>query len=77
MNCLVYALRFWEKHPEYKLWYNSDHVINIPTYVVNPFPNKEFLPVEDFGFQYFIKWDHALIEQSDIDLLIKYFRVCN
>lgn len=75
MNCLIYALRFWDKHPEYKLWYNSDHVINIPTWIKDPFPNGGFLPAEDYGYQYFVKWDHALIEESDKLLLKKYFNV--
>jgi hypothetical protein len=74
INCLSYSLRFWKKNPEYKIWYNSDHCINIPNYVVNPFPNKEFLPIEEFGFDYFYRWfEQRLINPEELKLLESYF----
>lgn len=74
INCLSYALRFWHKNKEYNIYYNSDHCINIPSYVINPFPNKEFLPIEEFGYDYFSKWyDQELITIKDLGLLNLYF----
>jgi len=74
MNCLSYALRFWNKNPLYRIYYNSDHCINIPSSVVNPFPSKEFLPIEEFGYDYFLSWyKQELIGVIDLILLDKYF----
>jgi len=28
MNCLEYALLFWQANPYYQIWYNGDHCIN-------------------------------------------------
>lgn len=28
MNCLQYALRFWEINNKYKIYYNGDHAVN-------------------------------------------------
>lgn len=75
MNCLIYALRFWKENPDYKIWYNSDHCINIPTFVKDPFPNKEFLPAEEFGYNYFKSWHHALITDHEQNLLKEYFNI--
>lgn len=74
MNCLSYALRFWNLHPEYKIWYNSDHCINIPSYVnVAFYGMHKFLPIEEFGFVYFERAFEDLIDEGDLELLKKYF----
>jgi hypothetical protein len=70
MNCLQYALEFWDKNPDYRLWYNSDHVINLPSgsYAIG------FYPAEDFGFTYFFNWHgQGLIDTNAVRLLVKYF----
>lgn len=40
INCLSYALRFWKKNPLYRIWYNSDHCINIPMWIDAKFTNN-------------------------------------
>jgi hypothetical protein len=70
MNCLQYALEFWEKNPKYRLWYNSDHVINLPLGSTA----TGFSPIEDFGFDYFFKWyEDRLINEHGCNLLFDYF----
>lgn len=69
-NCLQYALEFWEKYPSYRLWYNGDHVINLPLGSTA----TGFLPIEDFGFDYFHNWyTGGLIDEKSCDLLFTYF----
>lgn len=71
INCLEYALDFWNENNEYKIYYNSDHCINVPK-------NHEvhgFLPIESFGFGYFENWFiDKLIAKRTYKLLIKYFK---
>lgn len=76
INCLSYALRFWDKNPDYRIWYNSDHCINIP---LDTYPNfkygRMFLPAEEFGYHYFISSFKGLISLEDEVLLKKYFDI--
>lgn len=70
INCLSYALRYWNLYPEYRLYYNSYHVINLP---VNACIG--FLPIEDFGYDYFFRWyEDKLIDNIDLALLNLYFQ---
>ena len=72
INCLEYALKFWNENKNYKIHYNSDHCINVPTDVKVP----TFLPIEDFGHSYFEKWyTQGLITKDGKKLLDKYFDV--
>ena len=69
INCLSYALRYWNLYPEYRLYYNSYHVVNLP---VNACIG--FLPIEDFGYDYFFNWyKRGLINENDLVLLNRYF----
>ena len=69
INCLSYALRSWNLYPEYRLYYNSDHVVNLP---INACIG--FLPIEDFGYDYFFNWyKNGLINEEDLILLNRYF----
>lgn len=69
MNCLSYALRFWDKMPQYKMYYNSDHVINAKS----PITGDNYLAVEYFGYDYFISAFEGLLTEKDEKLLKKYF----
>lgn len=70
INCLSYALRYWSLYPEYRLYYNSYHVVNLP---VNACIG--FLPIEDFGYDYFFRWyEDKLIDNIDLALLNLYFQ---
>jgi hypothetical protein len=70
INCLSYALRYWNLYPEYRLYYNSYHVINLPVNAC-----MGFLPIEDFGYDYFFKWyEDKLIDNIDLALLNLYFQ---
>ena len=69
INCLSYALRYWNLYPEYRLYYNSYHVVNLP---INACIG--FLPIEDFGYDYFFNWyKRGLINENDLVLLNRYF----
>ena len=69
INCLSYALRYWNLYPEYRLYYNSDHVVNLP---INIYTG--FLPIENFGYDYFFNWyKRGLINEDDLVLLNRYF----
>lgn len=67
MNCLEYALTFWEKNPDYRIHYNSNHAINLP----NGTFCDGFLPIELFGYNYCIK-AFTLSEKAK-ELLKSYF----
>ena len=71
INCLEYALNYWNKNKNYKIYYNSDHCVNLPegTKVSN------FNPIEDFGLGYFEKWytEQKLITKKAYELLKLYF----
>ena len=69
INCLSYALRYWNLYPEYRLYYNSYHVVNLPINAC-----MGFLPIEDFGYAYFFNWyNRGLINEDDLVLLNRYF----
>lgn len=51
MNCLQYALNFWNRNKNYIILYNSDHVINVPPRTVV----EGFLPLALFGEEHLIK----------------------
>jgi hypothetical protein len=71
-NCLAYALRFWERNPRYRLYYNSDHVVNLPVEAGEKcFPM--FLPAEDFGYDYFQGAFNGLLDEHEQALLYTYF----
>jgi len=69
MNCLEYALLFWEKHPEYKIYYNSDHCVN----AYEPISGSGYLPAESFGYCYFSGSFEGLLSEHARALLRKYF----
>jgi hypothetical protein len=70
-NCLSYALRYWNLYPEYRLYYNSDHCVNLPIGA----ECTGFLPIEEFGYDYFFKWyEDKLIDNIDLALLNLYFQ---
>lgn len=52
-NCLEWNLKFWSKNKQYKLYYNSDHVIALESKYVKVIPDT-YLPLESFGFDYFL-----------------------
>ena len=72
INCLEYALDFWNENKDYKIQYNSNHCINVPigTKIYG------FDSIEGFGFDYFESWftEQNLISKRTYKLLIDYFR---
>lgn len=74
MNCLAYALRFWRDNKDYRIWYNSDHCINIP---IDTYPTftygRKFLPAEDFGINYFKTSFEDLLDEEEKEILKEYF----
>lgn len=73
MNCLEFALNVWHRNNTYKIWYNSVHCINLPEDVGGAFPNKEFLPAETFGYDYFYNAFKQVLPKTHFKLLKAYF----
>jgi hypothetical protein len=71
MNCLAYALRFWEKNPKYKLYYRPGHVINSDVSI----PGPDWLPAEEYGYCYFVSSFDGLLDEYEQKLLKKYFNI--
>lgn len=69
-NCLNYALRFWVKNNKYELYYNSDHVINLPSESLV----RGFLRIEDYGYNYFVSAFKETLDDHHLKLLNKYFK---
>jgi hypothetical protein len=51
MNCLTYCLEQWSDNPDFRLWYNSNHVVVIEPHI--DLRDKGYLPLEEYGFNYF------------------------
>ena len=76
LSCLSYALRFWNRNNTYKIYYNSDHCINIPSKFNKHIDALGFLPIEEFGYEYFQSWfQQKLITKEDLVLLDRYFQI--
>jgi hypothetical protein len=75
-NCLAYALRYWKAHPHYRLYYNSNHVVNLPV-AVGEKCAPTFLPAEAFGFGYFAGAFEGLLDEEEQALLQEYFHSPN
>lgn len=69
INCLAYALRFWEQNPEYRLYYSSGHVVN----AYETIKGSGYLAAEDFGYVYFVSSFEGLLDEYEQELLKKYF----
>ena len=52
MNCLQYCLLQWTYLPDFRLWYNSNHVVIIEPDI--ELTDKGYLPLSDFGLSYFV-----------------------
>ena len=68
MNCMEYALEFWQKEPNYLIYYNSDHAINLPK---DTKISENFLPLKSFGYEHILK-SFELSENSK-EILKLYF----
>ena len=70
MNCLVFALRFWSRNPEYKIYYDGSHCVNADM----PIGGK-FLPAEKFGLLHFLGAFQDHLSEEDKSTLIRYFDI--
>lgn len=68
INCLEYALFFWKEQPRYRIYYNSDHVINLP----DNSTCDGFLPIEEFGYEHLLS-SFTLSDQAK-EILKEYFK---
>lgn len=50
-NCLTLNLLMWQRCPELKLWYNSNHVVSIEAGI--DLKDKGYLPIEEYGLEHF------------------------
>lgn len=86
MNCLAYALRFWKQNPRYRIYYDSNHCINVHGRLTHePELKREwglekegsfchFLPIEYYGLQYFESAFAGLLSEDEMALLKEYFK---
>lgn len=69
MNCLQFALYFSSKNPDYKIYYDGDHVINLRENV----NIQNFLPLEDYGKENILNSFDETLYPIDRKRLNKYF----
>lgn len=69
MNCLAYSLRFWNKNPKYKIYYNSDHAINSDV----PIEGNNYMPLEKFTLRDILLQFVGLLNKKENILLVEYF----
>lgn len=66
-NCLEYALKFWYLHRDYKIYYNSDHCINLKDGTIPP---EGYLEIEEFGRNHIYNSFRRLMYDNDIRVLL-------
>jgi len=71
MNCLDYALAFWNKHPEYIVYYNADHCVNLPRGT----DVQGFCPLEFYGYNHMNNTFKDVLSEEGKELLKKYFKM--
>lgn len=69
MNCLQFALGFWDSNRDYDIFYDADHVINLRG--VNLFCG--YIPLSDYGYEHILKSFEGLLLSEDVDRLRRYF----
>lgn len=74
INCLSYALRFWNECPEYEIYYDSGHCINLKSTDTITGKGMTFLKAEDYGYEYFVNAFLDQLTNNDLTLLKKYFK---
>jgi len=73
ITCLEYALTFWNEHRDYKIYYNSDHVINLKEGTIPP---EGYLELKEFGLNHLLAsfyYNYTFAEIIYVDLLKEYF----
>ena len=69
MNCLQYCLLQWEKNPNFKIWYNSNHAVIIEHEI--DLVDKGYLPLIAFGRRHLIS--SFALTQDYVKILDRYF----
>jgi len=76
-NCLTYALEFWEANPQYLIFYNSLHAINLeagPDFDYQTLARMfGYLEAKGFGINYFLKAHKEFLTPHHIEILERYF----
>lgn len=67
MNCLQFALLFWDKNPNYLIFYNGDHVINLTE------PIGNYIPIESYGYEHIRESFEKTLYPCDLVKLKRYF----
>jgi len=80
-NCLTRALDQWNEDREgYRLWYNSDHVIALQSEYEGSDLSMmrtsvmDYLPLKDYGFDYFVSAFELYLRKKHHNLLVAYFK---
>lgn len=81
-NCLTRALDQWNEDREgYRLWYNSNHVIALESEyegsdltMMRREGMLKYLPLKDYGFDYFYNAFELYLRKKHHNLLIEYLK---
>ncbi len=73
-NCLLYALKFWSLNPEYKIYYNGDHVINATYDVGYNYSGFIYIRLEEYGYEYIVNSFKEVLDDYHLALLNLYFK---
>lgn len=69
MNCLEHCLCQWNYLPDYRLWYNGNHVVIIePGKFLN---DVGYLPITFFGYEHLV--NSFALDSDFSEILKKYF----
>ena len=69
MNCFQFALRVWDRDNSYRIYYNSEHCINSNEVI----SGTKFLPMEEYGVEYFEGAFSDFITPKYREILDRYF----
>jgi hypothetical protein len=74
INCLSYALRFWNENPRWIIWFNGDHAINSDHSIKSdPKEKMPFKPLDCWSIKDIERMFGPLITESDMKLLHDYY----
>jgi len=70
MNCLEFALKFNSENPDYPIYYDGDHIINL--HRSTPIPGC-YLPLTDYDYSYIRNSFSVALSHEARELLERYY----
>lgn len=77
INCLAYALRYWDQHSNYRIYYDGCHMVNSKYELHDPrYPIPGWYePMENAGYEYYRDVFGYMLDEYEHMLLKKYFNI--